>query len=129
METVLRTYYSSTNISDKNLTISLFKRSKKDLYKIGQKILKACKSKIYHLELIETIVEAGSGSLPTEKISSHAIRVTSDSVKPLNIYNKFLKSKTPVIGYIKENSFRIDLKAIPEDQIKVLISSIKECLI
>ena len=129
METVLRTYYSSTNISDKNLTISLFKRSKKDLYKIGQKILRACKNKIYHLELIETIVEAGSGSLPTEKISSYAIRVTSDSVKPLNIYNKFLKLKTPVIGYIKENSFRIDLKAIPEDQIKVLISSIKECLI
>ena len=129
METVLRTYYSSTNISDKNLTISLFKRSKKDLYKIGQKILKVCKSKIYHLELIETTVEAGSGSLPTEKISSYAIRVISDSVKPLYIYNKFLKSKTPVIGYIKENSFRIDLKAIPEDQIKVLISSIKECLI
>ena len=129
METILRTYYSSTNVSDLNLTISLFRRSKEDLYKIGQEILKACKSKKLNLELIETTVEAGSGSLPLEKMPSYAIKIISDTIKPSKIYNKFLKSKVPVIGYIKENSFRIDLKAIPEDQIKVLIVSIKECLI
>ena len=129
METILRTYYSSTNISEANLTISLFKRSKKELYEIGQKILKSCKIKKFDIELIETTVEAGSGSLPTEKIPSYAIKVVSNSVKPLKIYDRFLKSKIPVIGYIKENSFYIDLKAIPENQIKVLISSIKECLI
>ena len=55
--------------------------------------------------------------------------IISDTVKPLKIYNKFLKSKIPIIGYIKANSFRIDLRAIPEDQINVLIASIKECLI
>ena len=82
-----------------------------------------------NLELIETTVEAGSGSLPLEKMPSYAIKIISDTIKPSKIYNKFLKSKVPVIGYIKENSFRIDLKAIPEDQIKVLIISIKECLI
>ena len=129
METILRTYYSSTNISEANLTISLFKRSKKELYEIGQKILKSFKIKKFDIELIETTVEAGSGSLPTEKIPSYAIKVVSNSVKPLKIYDRFLKSKIPVIGYIKENSFYIDLKAIPENQIKVLISSIKECLI
>jgi len=129
METILRTYYSSTNVSEYNLTISLFKRSKKDLYKIGQKILKNYRSKVFSLELIETTVEAGSGSLPTEKIPSYAIEIISDTVKPLKIYNKFLKAKIPIIGYIKANSFRIDLRAIPEDQIKVLMLSIKECLI
>ena len=67
--------------------------------------------------------------MPTEKILSYSVIVKSKNIKPNDIYNRFLSAKVPVIGYIKEDAFRIDLKAIPSDQVIDLISSMKECLI
>ena len=43
--------------------------------------------------------------------------------------DKFLIAEPPVVGYIKDDIFRIDLKAIPQDQINLLVSSIKQCLL
>ena len=74
------------------------------------------------------MVEAGSGSLPTEKIPSIAIIIRGENIKAQEIYNKLLNARVPVIGYISNNLYHIDLKAIPEDEIKNLISSLKECL-
>ena len=53
METILRTYYSSSDISESNLTINLFRRSRIDLYNIGKEILNVCNFKEYSLKLIE----------------------------------------------------------------------------
>jgi len=130
METILRTYHTVNDISKLNLTIKLFQRKQNDLRKIGKQIIDSCsKIKNYKISLKKSFVEAGSGSLPTEKILSYSIIIKSENVKPNDIYKRFLSTKIPVIGYIKEDAFRIDLKAIPSDQIIHLISSMKECLI
>ena len=42
------------------------------------------------------------------------------------LYKKFIKFSTPIIGYINNDTFFIDLKAIPNDQIELLIKSINE---
>ena len=130
LETILRTYHTENDISKLNLTVKLFKRKQNALHKIGKKIITSCSNiKNYKISLNKSFVEAGSGSLPTEKISSYSIIIESQHVKPNDIYKRFLSTKIPVIGYIKNDAFRIDLKAIPNDQINCLISSIKECLI
>ncbi len=131
METILRTYHTSKNIADSNLTISLFKRTSKELLNIGNKILKKIaisKDSNYSLEVIKSKVEAGSGSLPTETIPSYAISIKNKKLKPLFIYNNFLNAKSPIVGYVHDDSYRIDLKAITDDQINKLISTIKQCL-
>tara|TARA_B100001094_G_scaffold306908_1_gene338098 strand:+ start:321 stop:1709 length:1389 start_codon:yes stop_codon:yes gene_type:complete len=129
METILRTYYTKENINKSNLTIQLFKRKLNILNKMGNKIISALKDNDkYKVYLEKSFVEAGSGSLPTEKISSYSILIESKEYKAYQIYSNFLLASTPVVGYINNNIFRIDLKAIPEDQIPILISSIKKCL-
>tara|TARA_Y100000996_G_scaffold150308_1_gene115750 strand:- start:558 stop:1946 length:1389 start_codon:yes stop_codon:yes gene_type:complete len=129
METILRTYYTKENINNSNLTIQLFKRKLSELNKIGKKIIDSFKdNKNYKISLEKSFVEAGSGSLPTEKISSYSILITSNKYKANHLYNKFLESNPPVVGYISNNIFRIDLKAIPKDQTNLLVSSIKQCL-
>ena len=129
METILRTYYTKENINKSNLTIQLFKRKLNILNKMGNKIISALKDNDkYKIYLEKSFVEAGSGSLPTEKISSYSILIESKEYKANQIYSNFLLASTPVVGYINNNIFRIDLKAIPEDQIPILISSIKKCL-
>ena len=67
-------------------------------------------------------------SSPTEKINSIAIVLKSDIISSDKINNKFLQCKIPLVGYIKNDIFFIDLKAIPNDQIKYLIQTINEAL-
>ena len=131
MENVLRTYYTTKEISNTNLSINLFKRGKKELEKTAKKIISSINDNIkkkYNLDYKETYVEAGSGSLPTEKIVSIAIIFSNCNITA-NEFNKlFLASKVPIVGYINKNIYFIDLKAIPYDQIDLLIGNINEVL-
>ena len=69
------------------------------------------KMKKLNIKLIDSKVEAGSGSLP-EKISSIAIEFEPKSIKCSTLAKKFRKGKIPVVGFIKDNKFYIDLKAV-----------------
>ena len=83
--------------------------------------------KKYKISYLDTFVEAGSGSLPTEKIPSLAIVI--NNVKHIsNLHNKFHQCKIPLIGYIKNDVFHIDLKAVPNEQTKSLINTLNEVL-
>ena len=67
-----------------DLGVHLLKRDRSDLEKMGQSILADVdKSYIekYQIKLVESKVEAGSGSLPTEKIPSMAITFLSSSLR------------------------------------------------
>ncbi len=131
LENILRTYYSSKNVDEHNLSIKLFLRSQDELEKNAQKIIKKIpKSMIdkFNINYISSFVEAGSGSLPTEKISSIVLCFSSNKISANNIYKKFINLDIPLIGYIKNNIFHIDLKAIPSDQILLVANSIKHTL-
>lgn len=131
METILRTYYSSKKVEDTNLSIKLFKRNQKALILMSKIILKKINSsnlRKYNISIIKSLVEAGSGSLPTEKIDSIAITFKNTKVSANYLYKKFLNSSTPTIGYINNDTYHIDLKAIPEDQVELLISNINKIL-
>ena len=132
METILRTYYTSKKISDKNLSIQLFKRSRNKLKINANKIISGLSTEItknYKINIVDSLVEAGSGSLPTEKIDSIAISIYSKIIKANKLYQFFLKNTNPVIGYIKNEIFYIDLKAVTNDQIDDLIKTINKVLI
>ena len=131
LENILRTYSSSKDISTENLAVHLLNRDRNDLEKMGKSILENVK--IYHIEkykiqLIESKVEAGSGSLPTEKIPSMAITFTSSSLKPTELAALFRMASFPILGYIYGNKFRIDLKAIPPDLAQVCSQIFNEVL-
>ena len=126
---LLRTYYSSKEISDNNLAIKLFLRSQTDLENNAKKILKKIPKSVIaklNIDYKPSFVEAGSGSLPTEKISSISLSLYSKTIASNQIQKKFLNLNTPLIGYIKDDVFHIDLKAIPDNQIDILIESIKQ---
>ena len=131
LENILRTYYSSKKVSDKNLAVQLFLRSKNDLISNAKLILSSLSKKVitdFNISYKKSYVEAGSGSLPTEKMESIAISLKSKHKSSDKIYNYFLKQDLPVIGYIKNDIFYIDLKAIPNDQLSSLIKSISSIL-
>ena len=131
MENILRTYYSSKNISEINLAIKLFKRDRETMIKIAKKIINSMhKTKIneYDLNYKESFVEAGSGSLPNEKIQSIALSFKHKNMSSQKLFKTFLNAKISIIGYIKKEIFYIDLKAIPDEQITLLEDILKEVL-
>ena len=79
------------------------------------------------MEIRHTEVEAGSGSMPLEKLPSCAL-VFRKYIKPVELSKKFRNTSTPILGYIKGNNFYIDLKAVPANQEKSLHQSLQEVL-
>jgi len=131
MEEILRTYNSTTEISSNNLSINLFLRSREELSHLADTVLSKVNTtlkKKYNFKIVNTKVEAGSGSLPIEKIESIAISIGSQNISANKISNTLRSSNIPVFNYINNDVVYIDLKAIPNDQINVLIKQLNTCL-
>ena len=132
MESTLRTYLDYNSVESKNLTFKLLTRDRKKIKKLALKVINALDSKIikkYNIQLVNSNVQAGSGSLPIENIESIALVFNNKNIKPSSISKKFRNFLIPTIGYIKGNKFYIDFKAIPSDQINDLINSLQNCLV
>ena len=132
METILRTYYTSKNISKNNLSIQLFKKSRLELRNNAKKIVSSLTKKVIdnnEINIVDSKVEAGSGSLPTEKIDSIAISIFSKQKKVNQLFKSFLNNPHPIIGYVNTNKYYIDLKAITEDQIDIIIKTMNKVLV
>ena len=130
-EKILRTYITTKEITDDNLSIMLFERSKQQLEKNANKIIKSIDKEInkkYKIAIEESEVEAGSGSLPTEKIPSIAISISSKEKSSNRISYNLRSCPIPVLNYINNDKVYIDLKDITDDQLNTLIKMINLCL-
>ena len=128
MEETLRTYRSEEVTKD-NLTLSLLSTKRVMLKKRGRKIIQSISTKSKSrlgIALIESTVEAGSGSLPACEIESMALRFYPKNQKISELAYRFRTGKTPVVGYISGNRFFIDLKTILPNQVALLIDVINQ---
>ena len=131
IEIILRTYRNKSDIDNNNLFISLINRDLKKVKSLAKKVIKGVDKDILSnnkIETIETLVEVGSGSLPTEKVLSIAISIKSKKMKPDALSKSLRSCEIPVLNYIRKDKVLIDFKAIPNEQIKVLILMINQCL-
>jgi L-seryl-tRNA(Ser) seleniumtransferase len=129
LEEILRTYTSSVNIDISNLSMTLLKRDRKELNGIANKIVSKAKSSIQqNIKTIDSEVEAGSGSLPLEKLKSVALVISSEKHKSTELSFSFRTAKYPILGYIRGKKFIIDLKAVNESQIDDIVTNLNEIL-
>ncbi len=127
MEETLRTYQSNEFVDGKNLSVELLTESQPVLMDRAKKVLKKIGSRKINslgITLIKSSVEAGSGSLPEEAIPSAALKFQPENMSVSALADTFRKGKFPVVGYIKDDIYYIDLKAVLPDQIPKLISAI-----
>ncbi|MFQ6676715.1 MAG: L-seryl-tRNA(Sec) selenium transferase [Fidelibacterota bacterium] len=129
MEETLRTYRAEDKVTNDNLSMKLLTTSKKNLLTRGGKILAGIhkkKVKELGLSIVESRVEAGSGSLPVESIPSAAFRFKPKSISVTGLAKAFRIGDIPVVGYIKDDTFYIDLKAVLPTQINRLTQAIQD---
>ena len=127
LEWTLRSYTDGSPNST-NLTHKLLTTPRTVLRRRGQKLL-ASLPKItvrkLGITVVDSMVEAGSGSLPVESIESVALRFNAKNVKPTELAKRFRTQDSTVVGYIKGNRFTIDLKAVLPAQMKDLSGAIQ----
>lgn len=121
--------YGRDSVAEKNLTHLLLQRNRNSLMAIGKSIMDKIgpdDSKKLGLKLVESLVEAGSGSMPVETIESVALHVNVPETNPSQLSKMFRACETPIVGYIKGNKFYIDLKALIPGEEKLLTTGLKE---
>ena len=126
LDQTIRTY-TRKGFSNLNLSLSLLTTTRKDLEKIGKKIINNISSKkikVLGLTMEESFVEAGSGSLPEKNIESIALKFNSSVLSANELSLLFKGAEVPIIGYIQKEFFFIDLKAILPSQISKIITTI-----
>jgi len=119
--------YRRHGFSNLNLTLSLLTSTREDLDKMGKSILNnipSKKIKMLGLSIENSLVEAGSGSLPEKNIESVALKFSSSVFSANKLSLLFKKGKVPIIGYIQKDFFFIDLKAILPSQVSKIIKAI-----
>ncbi len=128
LEETLRSYRSQSFSKD-NLSLTMLTTSRKVLKTRGQKVLDSLQKKTIKdlgILLVDSEVEAGSGSLPDDKIESASLSFSPKNGKAKDLAKAFRCGSIPVVGYIQKNTFYIDLKSVLPTQIKRLSTAIQE---
>ncbi|MCK4578413.1 MAG: L-seryl-tRNA(Sec) selenium transferase, partial [Candidatus Marinimicrobia bacterium] len=131
LEQTLRTYIDRKSYREANLSLTLLNRDREQLHKQALKILEGLKAEVLkkgEIKVIDSEVEAGSGSLPGKQLDSVALAFYVKGTSPSTLAKRFRQAQTPVLGYIRRNAFHIDLKAVPERDTAQLASAINEVL-
>jgi len=118
LESTLRSYILDDVFDEGNLSLNLLTRNRQELMNFGKKIIDKIPTKIiikYDIKLYKTMVEAGSGAMPIDSLESIGIVFDKTNISPNKLSKKFRNASHPIIGYIKNNKYIIDLKAIPLD--------------
>ena len=126
LEETLRSY-RSTSFSKDNFSLNMLQTSRMALKKRGEKLIKIIKKSTIEdldISLVPSLVEAGSGSLPEKNIKSMALVFNPKLMKCSMLARKLRLGKIPVVGFIKENRFYIDLKAVFPSQLVNLSQAI-----
>jgi len=128
LESALKSY-KNDGPDKNNLALSLLTTNRRELNKNAETVLQSLDSKIiqeFEIEIMDTFVEAGSGSLPEEKLKSKALRFNPKKYSSGQLARIMRTGLIPVVGYIKENYYYIDLKAILPEQLKKLSSALNQ---
>jgi L-seryl-tRNA(Ser) seleniumtransferase len=127
LDQIIRSYRIH-GFSKLNLALSLLTSTREKLKITAGDIIKklpAKKIKTLGISIEDSLVEAGSGSLPEKNIESITLKFKSTSFSANKLSLLFREGDIPVIGYIHKDSFFIDLKAVLSSQVSNLIRAIK----
>jgi L-seryl-tRNA(Ser) seleniumtransferase len=99
---------------------SFLTRSRDQLRSMAQQVVQKIQNQVNDcltIEICDTSTEAGSGSMPTELIPSVAIRIGTNRISEEKLSRLFRQQDPPVVGYLKDRQFYLDLMAVAEKEL------------
>ncbi len=125
----LQQYLYSNTLFENNLTLNLLSRTENQLRKMANHIVDQLDEKHRtKLKLINSSGRAGSGAYPVSPIPSLAFQITSSVLTANQLAKKLRMQKTPLFGYILDNTYHLDLLAVLDDDIDVVSKTLNRVL-
>ncbi len=80
------------------------------------------------IEVAASKAQLGSGALPLEEFPSAALRLKRRGASAAILAASLRKADPPIIGYVHKSWICLDLKAVADDDLPVLISALKQII-
>ncbi len=132
LEQTLRTYIDRTSFRPENLALRLLNRGREDLAVQARELLERLPESLIkedYIKVVESEVEAGSGSLPGVALPSMALAVAVPGESAGRLAARFRQAQSPVVGHVHRGRYYIDLKAIPTEKNHLLAEALEEVLL
>lgn len=128
LDATLREYLMGLDVYERLPIYRMINAKEPELLGLGNFLVEnlrdAAKSRGFRIELADSDSYTGGGSLPTEKIESKALGFNASGRKLNTLQKKLRELEVPVIGYVKEGIFLIDLRTLlieDKDEVSRLI--------
>ena len=79
----------------------------------------------WQLAVADTVIEVGGGTLPQSRVPSVAVTVRSRVVPGPQIARAFREASMPIIGYVTNGAFHLDLRTVDPRDDEVIIQELK----
>jgi L-seryl-tRNA(Ser) seleniumtransferase len=117
LEATLRLYLRSNDLATDLPTLRLLRRSPAEIELVAARAREILAERLgdqFRIEMIDATSQIGSGALPTEELSTRALRITHRKMSADAIAAMFRAARPPVIGRIRDGGFQLDLRTVED---------------
>ena len=125
LDATLRLYLQPKELKKTLPIVQILKIPMDELRGRGTELIARATKRHLRMNLIDTYSQMGSGALPLERIPSVAVAVRSSKFTVTEIAKKMRLGTPPIIGYIENESFVLNLRTVRPDEIPIIVSALK----
>jgi L-seryl-tRNA(Ser) seleniumtransferase len=125
LDATLRLYLQPKELRKTLPVAQILKTPMDELRRRGTGLINRASKRHLRMNLIDTYSQMGSGALPLERIPSVAVAVRSSKFTVSEIATKMRLGTHPVIGYIENEWFMLNLRTVRSDEIPIIVSALK----
>ncbi len=104
----------------------LLNQTTDELRKRAENIKRTATSNEASLKVVETVSEIGGGTMPRTRMESIALVMNWPHVKPDLLARCFRELQPPILGYVHQGNFHLNLRTVFPDQDETLSAHIRQ---
>lgn len=125
LEVILSYYIDENKAIEKIPTLNMLTINLEKLEEKANNLLNRLKEiKNLNFEIIDVESEVGGGSMPTQKLPSKAIKITSDKINEVKLEEYLRNYSTPIITRIFKSSILLDVRTIFENEYDIIVDAL-----
>jgi L-seryl-tRNA(Ser) seleniumtransferase len=117
LEATCKLFLTEKDLMENHKVMQLFTYPVDKLFERAGLVVDLIKNTTIDISVESSFCQAGSGTMPLEKIASCAIVIKSRKLSAQDIFSKLLSNDPPVIGYIRDEYVFLDMRTVDDEQI------------
>ena len=131
LEATLRLYMELETLSQRLPTLAFLSTSMEVLKERAcriQHLLEERLPSFFSIRVMEDISCVGGGALPLAEMSTAVVTLVHSQLSASQIEERARRGHPPVIGRIKEDAFLLDMRTVRDEDVKLLVASLRRSL-